>query len=53
VPNQPRPDNPARAVRINDALWAKLQARAAEHGTNVSAVIREALEKYVSGQGTP
>jgi len=47
MPNQPRGDNPARAVRVEDELWAAAQTKAAETGTTVSAVIREALEWFV------
>ena len=45
--NQPRPGNPARAVRVEDALWHAAKARAAERGESVSDVIRRALERYV------
>jgi antitoxin component of RelBE/YafQ-DinJ toxin-antitoxin module len=48
MPNQPRPDNPARAIRVEDELWHAAQAKAAEKGTTVSAVIRAALEKFVA-----
>jgi hypothetical protein len=44
--NQPRPSNPARAVRVEDALWKAAQERAAERGETVSDVIRRALERY-------
>ena len=47
MPNQPRPGNPARAVRIEDELWRAAQAKAAEKGTTVSEVIRKALERFV------
>jgi hypothetical protein len=46
MPNQPRPDNPARAVRVGDPLWHKARERAAERGETVSDVIRRALERY-------
>lgn len=49
MPNKPRADNPARAVRIEDELWAKLQAIAAARGVTMSAVIRDALDRYVKG----
>lgn len=48
MPNQPRDDNPPRTVRIDDALWAKVKAVAAERGVKVSVVIREALERLVT-----
>lgn len=46
--NQPRPENPARAVRVEDALWEAAKAKAAERGETVSDVIRRALERYVA-----
>lgn len=49
MPNQPRDDNPARAVRIDDRLWQKAKDRAAEKGETVSDVIRRALERYTKG----
>jgi len=45
--NQPRPGNPARAVRIEDELWNAAKTKAAERGESVSDVIRRALERYV------
>ncbi len=47
MPNQPRPDNRARAVRVDDRLWVAAQRAAAKRGTTVSAIIRAALERYV------
>lgn len=47
MPDQPRTENPARAVRVEDELWRAAQTKAAEAGTTVSAVIREALERFV------
>lgn len=47
MPNQPRADNPARAVRVDDELWAAAKKKAAEKGTTVTAVIHEALERFV------
>ena len=47
MPNKPRPSNPARAVRVEDALWRAAQERAAERGETVSDVIRRALQRYV------
>lgn len=46
MPNQPRPGNPARAVRIEDALWNAAKERAAERGETVSEAIRRFLERY-------
>jgi predicted HicB family RNase H-like nuclease len=48
MPNQPRADNPARPVRVEDELWQAAKEAAAEDGTSVSAVIRDALERYVA-----
>lgn len=47
MPNKPRPDNPARAVRVPDGLWHAAQEKATQRGETVSDVIRRALEKYV------
>ena len=46
MPNQPRPSNPARAIRVEDALWKAAQERAAERGETVSEAIRRFLERY-------
>lgn len=48
MPNQPRPDNPARPVRVEDHLWAAAKAAAQLNGTTVSEVIRDALRAYVA-----
>lgn len=48
VTNQPRPDNPARTVRVDDELWSAARRVAAERGESVSAVIRRALEAYTT-----
>lgn len=45
--NQPRPGNPARAIRVEDALWKAAQAKATERGETVSDVVRRCLERYV------
>ncbi len=47
VPNQPRPDNPTRQVRVEDGLWRAAREAAKAQGETVSAVIRRALEAYV------
>jgi len=39
---------PLRAVRVDDALWEAAQAKAAEKGDNLSAVIRDALRQYIN-----
>lgn len=50
MPNQPKPDNPPRSVRIGDQLWAKAKKVAAKEGTDVSSVVRRALENYTTGK---
>lgn len=45
VPNTP--GTPRRTIRVPDALWDAAAAKAAEQGTDLSAVIRKALERYV------
>lgn len=45
VPNTP--GTPRRTIRVPDALWDAAQAKAEQEGTDVSAVIRKALERYV------
>ena len=47
MPNKPRPENPARPVRVEDGLWEAAKAKAAERGETVSQVIRAALTRYV------
>lgn len=47
MPNQPRPDNPARGVRVPDELWEAAKERAAERGETVTDVIVRALKRYV------
>ena len=44
--NQPRKDNPARAIRVPDDLWAAAKKRADEKGETVSEAIRKFLERY-------
>lgn len=53
MPNQPRPDNPPRPVRVEDALWTAAKRAAREDGTTVSAVVREALRQYVAREWRP
>lgn len=50
MPNRPRPENPARPVRIDDSLWARVKAIAEEDETTASAVVREAVRLYVDGR---
>ena len=47
MPNKPRPENRARPVRIEDGLWAVVQAIAAEDETSASEVVREAVRRYI------
>ena len=47
MPNQPRPDNPARSVRVRDELWNAAKERAAEREETVTDVLIRALERYV------
>lgn len=47
MPNQPRKDNPARAIRIPDELWERAKIRADERGETVSEAVRKFLERYV------
>jgi antitoxin component of RelBE/YafQ-DinJ toxin-antitoxin module len=47
MPNQPKANNPARAIRVSDDLWRAAQAKAADKGTTVSEVVRAALERFV------
>lgn len=46
MPNQPRPENRHRMVRVEDTLWEAAKARAAELDTTVSAVIRAYLREF-------
>ena len=45
VPNTP--GTPRRTIRVPDALLEAAQAKAEQQGTDVSAVIRKALERFV------
>ncbi len=47
MPNQPRPSNPARPVRVEDDLWTAAGEACDELGTDRSAVMRDALCKAV------
>lgn len=47
MPNKPRPENPARPVRVEDELWEASLNKAHEQGTTVSEVIRTALRAFV------
>ena len=37
---------PLRAIRVPDETWKLAQERAKAEGTTISAVVREALERY-------
>lgn len=41
-------DTPARFIRIPDVLWDKVVKKTKKEGTNVSAKIRDDLERYVA-----
>lgn len=45
MPNQPK--HPARAIRVDETLWAAVKRVAQERGETVSDVIRQALDAYV------
>lgn len=47
MPNQPRPDNPARSFRIPADLYRQVKARAGERGETVTDVIVRAMRRYV------
>ena len=47
MPNKPRRENRHRMVRVEDPLWEAAKVAATANGTTVSAVIREALSRYV------
>lgn len=47
MPNQPRPENRHRMVRVEDELWTAAREAAEANGTTVSEVIRDALRRYV------
>jgi hypothetical protein len=44
MPNQPK--TKIRTVRVPDDIWRAAQAKAAERGETVSAVIVRALRRY-------
>lgn len=48
MPNQPRPDNPARTVRIDDGLWTAIKRIAVAEGTTVSEIVRRAITALVN-----
>lgn len=46
-PDPPYPGHRIRPVRVSDELWDAAAEAAAAEGTNVSAIIRECLARYV------
>lgn len=44
----PSKGTPLRNVRVPEDLWGRALARAAAEGTTVSAVIVQALKRYVA-----
>jgi hypothetical protein len=46
MPDQPRPDNPARSFRCEDELWQAAKERASERGETVTDVLIRALKRY-------
>lgn len=47
MPNQPRPENRHRMVRVEDELWEAARIAAATEGTTRAEVMREALRQLV------
>jgi hypothetical protein len=48
MPNQPRPENPHRSVRVEDDLWEAARIACAKLGTTRGDVMRDGLRKAVS-----
>jgi predicted HicB family RNase H-like nuclease len=46
VANQPK--TPHRTIRVDPELWDATRARAAQRGETISAVVHDALERYVA-----
>lgn len=53
MPNAPREGTSNHTYRCDDELWHAAVARAAELGTTVSEVIRDALRRFVGGERYP
>lgn len=51
MPNQSRPDNPHRSVRVQDALWEAAKAAADREGTTRAEVMQQALRDLVARNG--
>jgi hypothetical protein len=47
VPNQRKAGTHRRTIAIPDELWMAAKATAARHNTNLSEVVRAALERFV------
>jgi metal-responsive CopG/Arc/MetJ family transcriptional regulator len=47
MPNQPRPENPARPIRVENDLWEAARVAAKKAGTTRAEVMREALRELV------
>lgn len=41
-------DTPIHCIRCPDELWSAAQAQAKTEGTNITSVVKAALEQYVS-----
>lgn len=48
MPNQPRPENKHRMVRVEDELWEAAKVAADKEGTTRAEVIRDALRALVA-----
>ena len=46
MPNQPRDDNRAHAIRFDDVLWAAVLTMATREGVAASEVVREAVRRH-------
>lgn len=51
MPNQPRPENRARPVRMEDDLWDQVKALAKTQEVTASDVVRTAVTEYVARHG--
>ncbi len=47
MPDQPRPDNRAHPVRMDDELWQAVRDRAARDEVTASEVVRSAVRSYL------
>lgn len=41
-----------RTIRVDPELWMAAQAKAAEEGDNISAILRDALRRYLNESET-